>query len=176
METNNTTPTTDKNVSFEIIQEGFSYAFTLSGDAKQFNKTSEEITKAVTRQICGRLYGLMLIRKQSGQKLGLNLSKNFSFGFTVSGQFVNTTTVQEKLKLTLKIGNKSERRKKFELTLGLIINEILRGNKLYSQAEVNKLAEELQAVETAEKLAKNAKPKTATKRVAKAEPKGAIIL
>ena len=166
----------NKNLAFEILQEGFSYQFSLNGDAKQFNKTSEEVTKAVTRQICGRLYSLMLIRKQSGQKLGLNLSKNFSFGFTLSGQFINTTTVQEKLNLTLKIGNKSERRKKFELTLGLIIGEILRGNKLYTQSEVNKLAEELKAVEMAEKLAKNAKPKTATKRVAKAEPKGAIIL
>lgn len=153
-----------KDFKFEIQQGSFSYGFEVKGKTDTFSTKNENLTKAISTQICGRLYSLMLIRKQSGQKIGLNMSNEFSFSFTVGTRFINTTTVQEKLNISLKIGYSAARRRKFEITLSLIIDEILRGNNLYTAAEVAKVSDRLNSLEVGKELKKLTKPKATVKK------------
>ena len=160
METNN--PTTEKAIQFVIAQDEFKLSFSLTGAKEQFNKSNPKLADNIVKQITGRLYSLMLIRKQSGQKLGLNFSKEFNFSFMISGQVINTLKVQEELNIKLKLGYKAERRKSFENVLTLIINEIVRGSKLYTETEVKALAEKLNGMENTVKAAKKIIKEAAT--------------
>lgn len=161
METNTTTVALDatannedKNVSVEILQDGFSYSLSLKAPKDRFNKGDKTLSNDICRQICGSLYNLMLIRKQSGQKIGISFSKDFSFGFTYGSKVIRTFDCQQKLKLKLKIGYKSDSRKRFEKVLTLIIEQVLRGNNLYTIAEIEQLNTSLDNEVEAEKAAK----------------------
>lgn len=131
-----------KSFAFEIKQDGFAYGYQLAGKAKDFNFCTSDIVRNIT----GKLYALLLIRKTTGQKCGISLSKDFNFSFTMGNRTINTIQVQEQLNIKLKIGYKAERRRQFETVLSLIIDEVLRGNNLYTEAEISQLNASLTAL------------------------------
>jgi hypothetical protein len=131
-----------KAFEFEINQEGFSYRYQLAGKAKDFTVSTSDIVRNIT----GKLYSLLLIRKTTGQKCGISLSKDFNFSFIMGERTISTLQAQSQLNLKLKIGYKAEKRRSFEAVLSLIIDEVLRGSNLYTVEEVNALDSKLTAL------------------------------
>jgi hypothetical protein len=131
-----------KAFTVEIHQEGFSLKHQLVGKAKDFTFC----TKDIVRNITGKLYSLMLIRKVSGQKCGISLSKEFNFTFTTGTRTISTMQAQTALNLKLKVGYKAERRRMFETVLTLIIDEVMAGNNLYTDKDIEKLNNQLTAL------------------------------
>lgn len=138
-----------KLLTFAIIQEGIEY----SASIKSIESTNKD---AILKQIKGRLLQLMLLRKQTGQQCGLKLNKPIGFVFKVGRKKVNTLTLAEQLNVSLKIGNSEARRKKFFATVESLTEFILRGDKAYSNKEIESIEAELEAFLSAEAEVRNA--------------------
>lgn len=128
-----------KQITFLIVQEGFSFE-------KVINNIDGKDKGAILKQIKGTLMDLMLLRKTTGQQLGLKLNQPIGFVFKVGRKNVNTLDIAEKLGVRLTIGNKSARIKKFFNTVEKVTDFMLRGNKAYSDKEIDSIINEIEEI------------------------------
>lgn len=102
-------------------------------------------TREAMRQIKGRIGELLRLRAMSGQSLGLSLAKEVHLVFETEGHVLNTLEFvkQRGLLVKLKIGNQNKRREKFFRTLEGLTESMLRGDKRFTEQEVERIMREL---------------------------------
>lgn len=148
-------------LTFQIVQvdkdgNELKYEATIGSQA-----TSKD---GILKQIKGRLYHLMLLRKQTKSQCGLKMNLPIGFIFKVGGKSVNTLTIAEQLNVSLRIGYSAARRKKFFNTVDGIVDFMLRGDKAYNDTEIEAIEAEI-----AEFVKAEAEAREAAKELAEAE-------
>jgi hypothetical protein len=127
-------------LQFEIFQEGISFGDAIESQAKS--------AKGIMKQIKGRLLHLMLLKKETKGKGGINPSKPVYFIFKVGNTVINTHEIeskfnaQSKLKISLRVGYTGKSIRQFFKNVDILVNFMLRGDKAYSDKEVEALEQE----------------------------------